>query len=119
MTATRLAFIPGSDGASTKRYSRDTAAILAIDTASEYIKLPEHAPFSEPAAYALFVCTLCLTAVMSTTTAAKDRLRIATKVLEGFFLMTRIACPRFAGTPVYLHYIYVRSSIPDLFYTDF
>lgn len=108
MATSKMAFIRRRDSNKSRTYSQDDAAILAVDTASEYMKLPEHAPFSEPAAYALFVSVLSLTAAMSATNASEKRLLFATKILEGFFLMTRIACPSFAATSVYLRYIYVR-----------
>lgn len=83
------------------------AAYSVVEAATDYVKLPGHAPFAEPSAYVLFIGTLCLIAAMPTTTDDDERRFLATKILEAFFLMTRIACPTYVATSVYLHHIYV------------
>lgn len=84
---------------------RTTAAIRAVDVTTEYLKLPGHSPFSEPAAYALFLSTLCLT--MSTDRDNDTRALLNTKIQVAFLLMNRIACPMHAASSVYIHYIMV------------
>lgn len=105
----RIASIPWSDSA--ERRSPVTAAILAIDHTTDYVKLPEHAPTTEPSAYALFVNILFLTQEMPITVDHDERKRFATKILEGFFLMSRMTCQAFAAPPIYLRYIYVELSV--------
>lgn len=85
----------------------ETAAVTIVDTTTEYIKLPGHAPFSEPSAYALFVGTLCLIAIASDMDESDERDRLEHKIVGAFFLMSRIACPKYAATSVYLNHIYV------------
>lgn len=85
-----------------------SAEITAVNAMVAYIQLHSHSPFSEPLAYSLFVGTFCLITALSKSSDKTQRNSLRGKLQESFVPMSRVACPLYGGTLVYLEYLQMR-----------